>query len=194
MIRPLIPRGILIYWLVISGPAQISEMRCGQLLRGYARRSATPPPVSFSPPSFKDDSERQNMRKLYITYSDRHLRIHSSQPDRIIFLPGAQRTLASASIKMKVSGKDEERKKKEREVGTWTRLVMSAGETLHMGMIGGGEGGYRVYLAMRGGFPEIQKHEFGVGGYQVRRAMFRSSIYLIACILIDSLSRVTTSR
>lgn len=98
------------------------------------------------------------MRKLYITYSDRHLQIHSSQPDRRIFLPGAQRTLASASIKMKVSGKDEERKKKEREVGTWTRFVMSAGETLHMGMIGGGEGGYRVYLAMRGGFPEIPSY------------------------------------
>lgn len=102
---------------------------------------------------------------------------------KVYFWVDAVVAVAGASVKMKVSGKDEEGKKTERETGMWTKLVMRAGETLHMGMIGGGEGGYRAYLAVRGGFPEVPSYlgsksmSLGVGGYQVRRVVFRSSLY-----------------
>lgn len=104
---------------------------------------------------------------------------------KVYFWVDAVVAVSGASVKMKVSGKDEEGRKEEREVGMWTRLVMRAGETLHMGMIGGGggEGGYRAYLAVRGGFPEVPSYlgskstSLGVGGYQVCCAVFRSGCY-----------------
>lgn len=104
---------------------------------------------------------------------------------KVYFWVDAVVAVSGASVKMKVSAKDREGKKEEREVGMWTRLVMRAGETLHMGMIGGGggEGGYRAYLAVRGGFPEVPSYlgskstSLGVGGYQVCCAVFRSGCY-----------------
>ncbi|KAF9220649.1 hypothetical protein BS17DRAFT_714001 [Gyrodon lividus] len=59
------------------------------------------------------------------------------------------------------------------EVPMWARLVVPAKGTLEMSGGGGGTG-FRVYLAVRGGFPEVPKYlgskstSMGLGGYQGR--------------------------
>lgn len=106
---------------------------------------------------------------------------------RVLFWVGAVVSVTGAPLKLRIIGpgtggregkkEEREREREEREVGMWTRLVMRAGETLDIGTIGsgaGGEGGgYRAYLAVRGGFPGVPLYlgskstSLGVGGYQV---------------------------
>lgn len=103
---------------------------------------------------------------------------------RVLFWVGAVVSVTGAPLKLRIiggkenGGKDDsgEKEREEREVGMWTRLVVRAGETLDIGVIGsgaGGGGGYRAYLAVRGGFPGIPLYlgskstSLGVGGYQV---------------------------
>lgn len=60
------------------------------------------------------------------------------------------------------------------EVGMWRSIHVPAGAKVSIGTIKGT--GFRAYLAVRGGFPEIPEYlgskstSIGLGGYQVRSA------------------------
>lgn len=57
---------------------------------------------------------------------------------------------------------------------TWNRIIVPPGGTVVIGSIkGNGGGGFRAYLAIRGGLPEVPQYlgsrstSMGLGGYQV---------------------------
>ncbi|KIJ67378.1 hypothetical protein HYDPIDRAFT_84744 [Hydnomerulius pinastri MD-312] len=72
-----------------------------------------------------------------------------------------------------ITGKSVTVKVNREEVPMWARLVIPAKGSLEISG-GGGNPGFRVYLAVRGGFPEVPKYlgskstSMGLGGYQGR--------------------------
>ncbi|KAG1727747.1 allophanate hydrolase subunit 2-domain-containing protein [Suillus paluster] len=91
----------------------------------------------------------------------------------IITLPGAGCKLKfHSSATVAVTGKPATVKVNGVQVSMWARLTISENETLDIGGLPGP--GFRVYLAIRGGFPEVPPYlgskstSMGLGGYQGR--------------------------
>ena len=82
---------------------------------------------------------------------------------RLIFHVPAVIAITGASTKVTVNGE---------EVGMWCSILVPAGAKVVIGTVKGT--GFRAYLAVRGGFPEIPEYLgskstcIGLGGYQVR--------------------------
>ncbi|KAI0721773.1 urea carboxylase [Fomitopsis betulina] len=76
------------------------------------------------------------------------------------------------------------------EVGMWRSIHVPAGAKVSIGTIKGT--GFRAYLAVRGGFPEIPEYlgskstSIGLGGYQGRKLNAGDSLALGACEPLDS--------
>ena len=69
-------------------------------------------------------------------------------------------------------------------VPTWSRITIPAGGRLALrGLKVGEHKGFRVYIAIRGGFPQIPEYlgskstSMGMGGYQVRREIIKVEIF-----------------
>ncbi|PPR04572.1 hypothetical protein CVT24_012025 [Panaeolus cyanescens] len=87
-----------------------------------------------------------------------------------------------------VTGKELEVLCNGQRVLTWTRLLVRAGETLALNVPAGeGGSGFRAYLAIRGGFPNIPSYlgsksaSMGLGGYQGRSLFAGDYIHLGSC-------------
>lgn len=79
----------------------------------------------------------------------------------LVFHVSAVVAVCGAPADLKIGG---------RPAPMWKRLVVGEGERLLVGAV---EAGMRVYLAVRGGFPEVPRYlgskstSMGLGGYQV---------------------------
>ncbi|KAF8837172.1 hypothetical protein BDN67DRAFT_973345 [Paxillus ammoniavirescens] len=92
----------------------------------------------------------------------------------IVTLPGAGcKFMFHVPCVVAITGKSVTVKVNRVEVPMWARLVIPGKGTLELNG-GGGATGFRVYLAVRGGFPEVPKYlgskstSMGLGGYQGR--------------------------
>lgn len=90
----------------------------------------------------------------------------------IVTLPGAGcKFIFHVSCVVAVTGKAIAVKINRERAPMWARLVVPAKGTLEIG--GEPSNGFRVYLAVRGGFPEVPRYlgskstSMGLGGYQV---------------------------
>lgn len=90
---------------------------------------------------------------------------------RLFFHVPAVIAVTGATTKVTVNGE---------EVGMWRSVIVPAGSKVAIGTVKGT--GFRVYLAVRGGFPEIPVYlgskstSIGLGGYQVRAVSIASTI------------------
>ncbi|TFY59196.1 hypothetical protein EVJ58_g5928 [Rhodofomes roseus] len=95
---------------------------------------------------------------------------------RLLFHVPAVIAVTGAATKVTVNGED---------VEMWRSVVVPAGAKVSVGTIKGT--GFRAYLAVRGGFPEIPEHlgskstSIGLGGYQGRALHAGDTIALGAC-------------
>ncbi|KIJ57609.1 hypothetical protein HYDPIDRAFT_104060 [Hydnomerulius pinastri MD-312] len=92
----------------------------------------------------------------------------------IVVLPGAGcKFTFHVPCVVAITGKSVTVKVNREEVPMWARLIIPAKGSLEISG-GGGNPGFRVYLAVRGGFPEVPKYlgskstSMGLGGYQGR--------------------------
>jgi urea carboxylase len=109
----------------------------------------------------------------------------------IVVLPGAGCKLKFHSFAIvAITGKPATVKINGEHVPMWARLTVSENATLDIA--GLPSPGFRVYLAVRGGFPEVPRYlgskstSMGLGGYQVLRAL-----RLMERLLTISLGKVT---
>ncbi|KAH9850513.1 urea carboxylase [Lenzites betulinus] len=102
---------------------------------------------------------------------------------RLVFHQAAAVAVTGASIKVSVNGE---------EAPMWARIVVPAGGKLVLGNAFGT--GMRMYLAIKGGFPEIPKYlgskstSLGLGGFQGRALTAGDQIALGDCEPSDALS------
>ncbi|KAH7919924.1 hypothetical protein BV22DRAFT_1022136 [Leucogyrophana mollusca] len=110
----------------------------------------------------------------------------------IVTLPGAECklrfhipavvALTGKSVVVKIDGK---------QVDMWAKNVVPANGRLELGG-GGGSPGFRIYLGIRGGFPEIPRYlgskstSMGLGGYQGRALIAGDQLVLGDCGPSDS--------
>ncbi|KAL1938008.1 hypothetical protein VTO73DRAFT_12019 [Trametes versicolor] len=105
---------------------------------------------------------------------------------RLVFHVPAVVAITGASVKVTVNGT---------EVPMWARIVVPAGGKLVVGNAMGT--GMRVYLAVKGGFPEISKYlgskstSLGLGGYQGRALAAGDQIALGDCAPSDASSTLS---
>lgn len=93
-----------------------------------------------------------------------------------------------------IAGASAEATVDEAPVPTWARIVVPAGGVLALrGLNAGEHRGFRVYLAIRGGFPQIPEYlgskstSLGLGGYQVN--LHRQLVFTLASIHLQRYHR-----
>lgn len=95
----------------------------------------------------------------------------------IVVLPGAGCKLKFHSFAIvAITGKPATVKINGEQVSMWARLAVSENAILDIAVLPGP--GFRIYLAIRGGFPEVPQYlgskstSMGLGGYQVLRILY----------------------
>ena len=116
----------------------------------------------------------------------------------IVTLPGAGcKFIFHVPCVVAVTGKSVTVKVNREPVPMWARLVVPAKGTLEIG--GEPSDGFRVYLAVRGGFPEIPQYlgskstSMGLGGYQVSLGHIQSKPGTHSCNRGERSNPVTRS-